>query len=336
MLLCLQLPVKMVRCGQHATLAVQLAASSAPLWGRKSTSSAAVPTIAEEDASCAAYPGAASPPLAAPLTMPEASFIEGGTTPVLASAIKPQAQPASLPGHGVLQAGSTALQSRAGPTLQEPAVQNGNHGHTDISKERPTGPVRERDAQQLPSRGAGQPAVPASEVFREPQPCRRPAKPLQGSPDMPSESISEGLHANESVSGSCSPGSGFQESSSQESSSYIEGRVGGSHVKLAQLHPPGSMAAQSQMLSDSAGGHIVPPSNGLLCCAVFPGQCTLDCVLSRLHALGRSCSHVWSSENAKVLYRDPVPILECLVQDQSRAPFVVVSVVGLTDDGFQS
>ena len=264
MLLCLQLPVKMVRCGQHATLAVQLAASSAPLWGRKSTSSAAVPTIAEEDASCAAYPGSASPPLAAPLTMPEASFIEGGTMPVLASAIKPEVQPASSPGHGVLWAGSTALQSRAGPTQQEPAVQNGNHGHRDISKERLTGPIRERGAQQLPSSGAGQPAVPASEVFREHQPCRRPTKPLQGSPNIPSGSLSEGLHANGSVNGSAL----------RESSSYIEGRVGRSHVKLAQLHPPGSMAAQMQMLSDSAGGRTVPPSKGLLCCAVLPGQCT--------------------------------------------------------------
>lgn len=335
----LQLPVKMVRCGQHATLAVQLAASSAPLWGRKSTSSAAVPTIAEEDASCGAHSGSASPPLAAPLTMTTTSCIEGVMTPVLASAVKQEVQPASLPGQaGVLRAGSTASQSGAGPTQRDPATQNGNHGHEATSKELLAGPIREAEAQQLPSKGARAPAVPASEVFREHQPCRRPAKPLQGSPNMPSESLAAGLHANGSVSGS----------GLRESSSYIEGRVGSSHVKLAQLHPPGSMAAQSQMLSDSAGGRLaVPPSKAR------------SAVLYRLHSVQPT------AEQILLVLRDGLFIVQpacvgtflraCLeplraprshsvtlcisltiwsMINQSRAPSVLVILLGLTGDTF--
>ena len=252
MLLCLQLPVKMVRCGQHATLAVQLAASSAPLWGRKSTSSLAVPTIAEEDAGSGAYPGAASPPPAAPLSMVKTSCKEEGTmVHVLASSHKQQVQPTSSPGeNGALQAESASAQSRVGLTQQYSSLENGENGHGDTSKAPPADPPGAKELQQLPTKGAQAPAVPASEVFREHQPCRRPAKPLQGFANMPTEGAPGGLHANGSMS------------RLRETSSYIDGRVGGSHVKLAQLHPSGSIAAQSQMLCDSAGG--------------APHRCTLD------------------------------------------------------------
>lgn len=250
-MLWLQLPVKMVRCGQHATLAVQLAASSAPLWGRKSTSSAAVPTIAEEDASCGAYSGSASPSHAASPSVAKPSCREGPAVPVLASSLQRESQSASSPRqNGAFQAESVASQSMAGPPQQGSAVENGNQGHGNSSKEPRIGPVRGGEAEQLPSKGAQAPAVPASEVFREHQPCRRPAKPLQGFATTPIESAHGGLHANGDVSGN-----GFK-----ESSSYIEGRVGGSYVKLAQLHPPGSMAAQSQMLSDSAGAEVQQPT----------------------------------------------------------------------------
>ena len=247
LLLCLQLPVKMVRCGQHATLAVQLAASSAPLWGRKSTSSAAVPTIAEEDASCGACSGSASPPLAASPTLAKASDREGATMAALASGLKQEMQSASLPKQNkALQGENFASQSRAEPPQHGSAVENGNQLHGNFSKEPLTGPVRGGEADQLPNKGVEAPAVPASEVFREHQPCRRSAKPLQGFATTPIESADGGLHANGGMSGN----------GLKESSSYIEGRVGGSYVKLAQLHPPGSMAAQSQMLSESAGAGI--------------------------------------------------------------------------------
>ena len=225
----------MVRCGQHATLAVQLAASSAPLWGRKSTSAAAVPTIAEEEASCGAYSGAASSPPAAPQFTGGASTLSGPATTASSSIPKQGVHPASLPGqNGSLGAEDTAAHTRAGRIQQESSATNGNQGHAATSKEPPFGPSRTHEA-------AEGPAVPASEVFREHQPCRRPAMSLQGLAITPVESAAGGLHAGASVIGH------------EESSSYIEGRVGGSYVKLAQLHPPGSMAAQSQMLSDSAG-----------------------------------------------------------------------------------
>ena len=244
LLLWLQLPVKMVRSGQHATLAVQLAASSAPLWGRKSTSSAAVPTIAEEDASCGAYSGSASPPHAASPSMANPTCREAPPMAALASGLQQEMESATLPRqNGANQADSAASQSSAGPTQQGSAAENGNQFHKISSKEPLAGLARGVEAEQLPSKGVEAPAVPASEVFREQQPCRRPAKPLQGFAATPIESAHGGLHAKGGVGGN-----GFK-----ESGSYIEGRVGGSYVKLAQLHPPGSMAAQTQMLSDSAG-----------------------------------------------------------------------------------
>ena len=251
LLLCSQLPVKMVRCGQHATLAVQLAASSAPLWGRKSTSSAAVPTIAEEDASCGAYSGSASPPHAASSPVTKPSCREGAMKSALESGLSRDMHSASSPRpNGAIQADSAASQTSAVPTQQGSAAENGNQGHGSSSKEPLTGLVREVEAERLPSKGVEAPAVPASEVFREYQPCRRPAKPLQGFTTTPIDSAHGELHANGGLSGN----------GLKESGSYIEGRVGGSYVKLAQLHPPGSMAAQSQMLSDSAGAGARRPA----------------------------------------------------------------------------
>ena len=190
------------------------------------------PTIAEEDANCGAYSSAASPPPAAPLFTARASCLGSPAMPGLSSNLKQEVHLASLPGqNGAHRGDSSAAHSRAGRVQHTSSAENGDHGHADISKEPLASPTRADEAQQLPSKGAEAPAVPASEVFREHQPCRRPAKPLQGFATMPVESATGGLHASASVSGL------------RESSSYIEGRVGGSYVKLAQLHPPGSMGS---------------------------------------------------------------------------------------------
>ena len=239
----------MVRCGQHATLAVQLAAqlaaTSAPHWGRKSNSSVAVPTIAEEDVSADAYSGFTSLRPADGVIRTQSA----ATARVATSLLMQEMQSASSPVQGGTPlAENTAAYSRPAVTQNIPSAANESQAAEDRSKGQSTTHSNKVPHQHL-SRAVETPAIHASDVFREQQPCRRPAKPLQGYTSMPPDSATAASTANGSV----------QEL--RESSSYIEGRVGSSCVKLAQLHPPGSMAAQSHMLSDSAGG---PPYTSIL------------------------------------------------------------------------
>ena len=97
--------------------------------------------------------------------------------------------------------------------------------------------------QQALSGSRAAPPTHAGDVFREPQPCGRSA----GGSLPPT---SRGLSVAAPVA---AVQLGGNESSARESR-YIEGRVAGSCVKLAQLHPVGSMAAQQRILADSAGG----------------------------------------------------------------------------------
>lgn len=249
----LQLPVKMVRCGQHATLAVQLAASSASTWtSRKSTSFTAVPPIAEDEASLGTCSNGTSP-----------------TAPAGAFTCTSEAQPVSQPGQ---QGGNSPpgmlAQNGAGVPESMFAAENGVH-----SRETGQGPVAtglsDEAAQQLPNEALGAPAVPASEVFREQQPCRAPCEPLQGTTSLPGTTTATGaaIRANGSAAGvregsqidsrysgrANGIAAGAAGTLGSQEDSYIEGRVGRSFVKLAQLHPAGSLAAQAHMLSDSAG-----------------------------------------------------------------------------------
>ena len=245
----LQLPVKMVRCGQHATLAVQLAAqlaaTSAPHWGRKSNSSVAVPTIAEEDVSAGAYSGFTSPRPADGVIRTQSA----ATAHVATSLLMQEMQSVSSPVQGTTPlAETTAAHSRPAVTQNIPSAANGSQAAEDRSKEQPAANSNKAPHQHL-SRAAETPAIYASDVFREQQPCRRPAKPLQGYTSVPPDNAT-----------AASPGDGSVQEP-REGSTYIEGQVGSSCVKLAQLHPPGSMAAQSHMLSDSAGA---PPHTSIL------------------------------------------------------------------------
>ena len=249
----LQLPVKMVRCGQHATLAVQLAASSASNWtSRKSTSFTAVPPIAEDEASLGTCSNGTTP-----------------TAPAGAFTCTSEAQPVSPPGQ---QGGNSPpgmlAQNGAGVSESMFAAENGVHSREAGQGTVATGLSGEA-AQQLPDEALGAPALPASEVFREQQPCRAPGEPLQGTTSLPGTATATGaaIRANGSAAGvregsqidSRSSGrtngiaAGAADTTGSQEDSYIEGRVGRSFVKLAQLHPAGSLAAQAHMLSDSAG-----------------------------------------------------------------------------------
>ena len=246
----LQLPVKMVRCGQHATLAVQLAASSAPNWAsRKSTSFIAVPPIAEEEASLGTCSNGTCP-----------------TAPAAAFTCASEAQPVFPPGQqGDVSLPGTLAQKGAGVPESMFAAENGAHSREAGPGALATGLAKEA-AQQLPDEDLGAPAVPASEVFREQQPCRAPGEPLQGTTSLPeaATATSAANRANGSAAGvregsrvgSCTSGraNGIAAGAAgSQENTYIEGRVGQSFVKLAQLHPAGSVAAQAHMLSDSAG-----------------------------------------------------------------------------------
>ena len=260
-LLCLQLPVKMVRCGQHATLAVQLAnsaASSGPSWARKSSSFVAAPPIAEEDSSAEASSQSASP--TPPVSL--AAGVLNGTGSAVAADVssRKEAALAAQPTHvGQRGAHVAALLPQAASASDErqsvsPPWQNGAGVPQGIASAMndaagiPGAAHAESNArgaqpQQAPSGSHGAPPTHASDVFREPQPCG-------GSAGGSLPPTSRGLSA---AAPAAAVQLGENEISARESR-YIEGRVAGSCVKLAQLHPAGSMAAQQRILADSAGG----------------------------------------------------------------------------------
>lgn len=263
---CLQLPVKMVRCGQHATLAVQLAASPAPHWGRKSSSFVAAPPIAEEEAGAGACSGSASPRAAV--------AADGGSCPgsvrlpMDTPTCAQDSQAISLPGENgtpLLQNG--AAQNGSAPVGEASAGEGGLLSR-GVKSEGPHAANGSRVGQSLPTH--------ASDVFREQQPCRRPAQPLQGS--MVPESC---FVAQQTGASAADP----------KADRYIEGRVGSSCVKLAQLHPAGSMAAQSHMLSDSAGAI---PELTPICAVKWSNSRLLHYVQRTGHTWGKLVSrNVW-------------------------------------------
>ncbi len=257
MLLCLQLPVKMVRCGQHATLAVQLASpagSSGPSWARKSSSFVAAPPIAEEDSSAEASSQSASPP--PPVAL--AAGAQNGTGSAVAAVVssRKEVELAAQPKHiGQKGMRSAALLSQGisasgdGQPASQPwqngaGMPQGSVSATNNAAAAPGAAQAESDtrgAQPQQALTGSQAAAPttAGDVFREPQPCG-------GSLPPPSRTLPAAGPATAVQLGS--------DESSARGSRYIEGRVAGSCVKLAQLHPAGSMAAQQRILADSAGG----------------------------------------------------------------------------------
>ena len=273
-LLCLQLPVKMVRCWQHATLAVQLAssaASSGPAWARKSSSFVAAPPIAEEDSGAEASSQSASPSPPVPL----AAGALNGTGSAVAAAVssRKEAALAAQPSHvGQRSAHGAAVLPQAASASDEgqPASlpwQNGadvplgngialNDAAGAQGVTRADSNDRGAQPQQALSGSHGAAPTHAGDVFREPQPCG-------GSAGGSLPPTSRGLSA-AAQPAAVQPGG--NETSARESR-YIEGRVAGSCVKLAQLHPAGSMAAQQRILADSAGGisrqipSIAPPTD---------------------------------------------------------------------------
>ena len=251
----------MVRCGQHATLAVQLAnsaASSGPSWARKSSSFVAAPPIAEEDSSAKASSQSASP--TPPVSL--AAGVLNGTGSAVAADVssRKEAALAAQPTHvGQRGAHVAALLPQAASASRErqsvsPPSQNGagvpqgnamalNDAAGAQGVTRADSIARGAQPQQALSGSHAAPPTHAGDVFREPQPCG-------GSAGGSLPATSRGLSA-------AAPAAAMQlggDQTSTRGSCYIEGRVGGSHVKLAQLHPAGSMAAQQRILADSAGG----------------------------------------------------------------------------------
>ena len=262
----MQLPVKMVRCGQHATLAVQLAssaASSGPSWARKSSSFVAAPPIAEEDSSAEASSQSASPP--PPVAL--AAGAQNGTGSAVAAVVSSRkevelaAQPkhigqkgmrsAALLSQGISASGDGQPASQPwqnGAGMPQESASATNNAAAAPGAAQAESDTRGAQPQQALTGSHAAPPTTAGDVFREPQPCGGSAG---GSLPPPSR----GLPA-------AGPATGVQfgsDESSTRGSRYIEGRVAGSCVKLAQLHPAGSMAAQQRILADSAGGPSCQP-----------------------------------------------------------------------------
>ena len=185
----------MVRCGQHATLAVQLAssaASSGPSWARKSSSFVAAPPIAEEESSAEASSQSASPSPPMPLAAGalNVSYVSAVAADVPHRARRQQL--AASARHALARRASTAQHCSPGALLasEEGAAcmftlagwirhvrQESASWHWVIllalnGQSRADSNARDAQPQQALSGSHCARPTHAGDVFREPQPCR--------------------------------------------------------------------------------------------------------------------------------------------------------------------